>query len=696
MPSHRVGVDIGGTFTDVAFLSDDGRVLVRKVASTPDDYGRAVLVGLAQGIGELGIDPEDVSEVSHGFTVATNAILEGKGERTALITTEGFRDVLELARIRTPRLYDLYYQKPPPLVERRLRFEVKERVSFQGKVMVRLDMSDVDQVVERVAAEGVRSVAISLLHSYANPEHEAQIANALRARIPNLNLSVSSETLPEMREYERTSTTVINAYIRPVVSNYLGRLSQELAKAGIRVPLTVMQSNGGLSPVEAAAEKPMYCVESGPAAGVVGAYHLGRRLGVENVMTFDMGGTTAKASIIEDGEMLRAPECEVGGGMSVGHRLLKGSGYILRVPSIDLAEVSAGGGSIAWVDKGGSLQCGPHSAGAVPGPVCYNKGGVEPTVTDANIVLGYLNQTHLLGGEFPIDAEKAYRVIADRIARPLGLSEIEAAQGVHVVANSNMGRALEAVSSERGRDPRRFTLMAFGGGGPIHAAGLAEMLSITRIIVPPSPGVFSAFGLLFADVEHHFVRTHFKAFSELDTEEANRILKGLREQGQSLLRAEGFADSQQAILTQVDMKYVGQTSELTVNTSLGSFNYKTISELGEAYEHEHEKTYGYRANEPYELVNIRVIARGISKVSRVPEHIELDGRGSATHPPDRNVYFSSQRGWIRTPVVDRGSLDAKGSAGPLVIEEYDSGTLVPPGWRASLDPLKNIILSRTS
>ena len=696
MPSYRVGVDIGGTFTDVAFLRDDGRALVRKVASTPDDYGRAVLDGLAQGIGELGIEPADVSEVSHGFTVATNAILEGKGERTALITTEGFRDVLELARIRTPRLYDLYYQKPPPLVERRLRFEVKERVSFQGKVLVRLNMSEVEQVTERVAEEGVRSVAISLLHSYANPEHEALIANALRARIPNLNLSVSSEVLPEMREYERTSTTVINAYIRPVVAEYLGRLSQELTKQGIRVPLTVMQSNGGLSPAEAAAEKPMYCVESGPAAGVVGAFHLGRRLGVENVMTFDMGGTTAKASIIEDGEMLRAPECEVGGGMSVGHRLLKGSGYILRVPSIDIAEVSAGGGSIAWVDKGGSLQCGPRSAGAVPGPVCYNEGGIEPTVTDANVVLGYLNQTHLLGGEFPIDAERAYRAIADRVARPLGLSEIEAAQGVHVVANSNMGRALEAVSSERGRDPRRFTLMAFGGGGPIHAAGLAEMLGITRIIVPPSPGVFSAFGLLFADVEHHFVRTHFKAFSELDTKEVNRILKGLREQGRGLLRAEGFADSQQAILTQVDMKYVGQTSELTVNTSLDSFNSSTISELGEAYEYEHEKTYGYRANEPYELVNIRVIARGISEVSRVPDHIELDGRGSTTNPPDRKVYYSSQLGWIETPVVDRGNLDGEGYAGPLVIEEYDSGTLVPPGWEASLDPTKNIILSRTS
>ena len=693
MSSFRVGVDIGGTFTDVVFLSTEGRVLVRKVASTPQDYGLAVLDGLAQGISELNIEPADVSEVSHGFTVATNAILEGKGERTALITTEGFRDVLELMRIRTPRLYDLYYQKPPPLVERRLRFEVKERVSFRGEVLVPLDMSDVERVVERVVEEGVRSVAVSLLHSYANGDHEARIASALRARIPGLNLSVSSEVLPEMREYERTSTTVINAYIRPVVADYLGRLSDEMRRTGIKVPLTVMQSNGGLTPVEVATEKPMYCVESGPAAGVVGAYHMGKRLGVDNMMTFDMGGTTAKASIIEDGEMLKAAECEVGGGMSIGHRLLKGSGYILRVPAIDLAEVSAGGGSIAWVDKGGSLQCGPQSAGAVPGPVCYDNGGTEPTVTDANVMLGYLNQEHLLGGAFPIEAEKAHRVIADRVGEPLGLSDIEAAQGVHLLANSNMGRALRAVSSERGRDPRRFTLMAFGGGGPTHAVGLAEMLGITEIIVPPSPGVFSAFGLLFADVEHHFVRTHFKAFTELDTNEANIILQGLREQGRSLLRAEGFADSRHQMLTQVDMKYVGQTSELTVNTSLESFDAETIRDLGEGYDEEHERTYGYRANEPYELVNIRVIARGISEVARVPDRIELDGRPAASQSHQRQVYFGPA-GWLDTPVIDRANLDSGLAAGPLVVEEYDSTTLVPPGWDASLDPLKNIILSR--
>ena len=404
MARFRAGVDIGGTFTDVVFLGEDGAVLVRKVASTPDDYGRAVLQGLAEGMSELRIGPEEIPEVSHGFTVATNAILERKGEPTALITTAGFRDVLELTRIRTPRLYDLYYQKPPALVERRLRFEVRERVSFRGEVLLPLEMSDVEAVAERIAEEGIRSVAISLLHSYANPDHEERIAETLRSRLPGVDLSVSSDVLPEMREYERTSTTVINAYVRPVVAKYLSQLGDDLQGMGISVPLTVMQSNGGLTPVRAATEKPIFCIESGPAAGVVGAYHLGKRLGLEDMITFDMGGTTAKASIIEDGEILRAPEYEVGGGMSLGHRLLKGSGYILRVPAIDLAEVSAGAGRIAWVDKGGVLQCGPQSAGAVPGPVSYDAGGKDPTVTDANVVLGYLNPEYLLGGAFRLNA----------------------------------------------------------------------------------------------------------------------------------------------------------------------------------------------------------------------------------------------------------------------------------------------------
>ena len=694
MARFRAGVDIGGTFTDVVFLGADGSVLVKKFASTPDDYSRAVLDGLAQGIKDLGIAPEDLSEVSHGFTVATNAILEGKGERTALITTEGFRDVLEISRLRTPTLYDLYYQKPPPLVERRLRFEVRERSTFRGEVLQPLDMSTVEKVADRIAETGVRSVAISLLHSYANPDHEARIADTLRSRIPGVALSIASELLPEMREYERTSTTVINAYVRPVVADYLADLSCEMQSMGIKVPLTIMQSNGGLAPVEVVINKPMYCIESGPAAGVVGAYQLGKRLETPNMMTFDMGGTTAKASIIEDGEMLRAPDYEVGGGMSTGHRLLKGSGYILRVPAVDIAEVSSGGGSIAWVDRGGSLQTGPHSAGAVPGPVCYDKGGEEPTITDANVMLGYLNPEYLLGGEFPLNAEKAQRAVAEKVGAPLGLSEMEAARGIHLLVNSNMARALRAVSSERGRDPRLFTLVAFGGGGPIHAAGLADMLDITQIIVPPSPGVFSAFGLLFADVEHHFVQTHFKSFSELDFNQVNGILDDLRDQGTSLLEAEGFTGPDQQVITQIDMKYVGQTSELTVNMAQDNFDPDTMKALGKAFDLEHEKTYGYHAEDPYQLVNIRVVARGISREPRVPDRIELAYGGQQPKHQNRQVYFVSPNEWIETPIINRIGLDGGKSVGPLIVEEYDSTTVVPPGWHASLDSLKNIILHK--
>ncbi len=694
MDRYRVGADIGGTFTDVVFLGDDGTVLVKKVASTPDDYSRGVQDGLAQGIEDLGISPRDLSELSHGFTVATNAILEGKGERTALITTEGFRDVLEISRLRTPTLYDLYYRKPPPLVERPLRFEVRERTNFKGEVLQALEMSDVENVADRIADERIRSVAISLLHSYANPDHEARIADALRARIPGVDLSISSELLPEMKEYERTSTTVINAYVRPVVADYLTHLSGEMQRMGIKVPLTVMQSNGGLAPLDVVIDRPMYCIESGPAAGVVGVYQLGKRLGTPNMMTFDMGGTTAKASIIEDGEMLLAPDYEVGGGMSTGHRLLKGSGYILRVPAIDIAEVSSGGGSIAWVDRGSSLQIGPDSAGAVPGPVCYDHGGEESTVTDANVMLGYLNPEYLLGGEFPLNAEKAWGAVAGKVGAPLGLSEIEAARGIHLLANSNMARALRAVSSERGRDPRLFTLAAFGGGGPIHAAGLADMLGITRIIVPPSPGAFSAFGLLFADVEHHFVQTHFKPFSELDLNKANRILNELRDQGRRLLNAEGFSASDQQVITQIDMKYMGQTSELTVIMAQESFSPGTMKALGEAFDLEHEKTYGYHADDPYQLVNIRVVARGLSQETRVPDHIELAVGGHQAKPRNRQVYHVSQNEWIDTPIIDRSSLDSDERAGPLIVEEYDSTTVVPPGWRACLDSLKNIILRK--
>ena len=693
MPEFRVGVDIGGTFTDIVFLGGDGRVLARKVASTPDDYSRAVLDGIADGLEDLGVAPGSVSEVSHGFTVATNAIIEQKGAHTALITTEGFRDILEFRRNRTPRLYDLYYEKSPTLIKRQFRLEVGERLNFRGEVLRPLDVGDVDRAVQSVLDSGVESVAVCLLHSYANPDHEQYIAQVLRERAPDVILTLSSDLLPEMKEYERTSTTVINSYVRPVVERYLTLLTGGLTDMGVTVPLTVMQSNGGLATSDIAKERPVYCIESGPAAGVVGAYHLGRRLGMSNLMTLDMGGTTAKASIIENGEMLQAPEYEVGGEISVGHRLLRGSGHILRVPAIDLAEVGAGGGSIATVDRSGSLRVGPQSSGAFPGPACYRLGGQDATVTDADVLLGYLNPQHLLAGDFEIDAELARQAVADHVARPLGLSEVEAAHGIHTLVNSNMGRALRAVSSERGRDPRRFDLVCFGGGGPVHAAGLAEMLDISRVVVPPFPGVFSSFGLLVADVEHHFVQTYFKTFDEIDVEALSELLEGLWQEGRRQLRLEGFDDQHHELITQMDMKYEGQVSDLTVPFPAGSVNRASLAAIAQNFDLEHEQSFGYSTDAGYQLVNVRVIARGLSEQSRMPERFEL-AAGSAGAQTSRNVYFGPNRSWADTPVVSRGSLASQSVNGPLIIEEYDSTTVVPPGWTAAVDAASNIILER--
>ncbi len=686
----RIGADVGGTFTDVVALTADGRAAVVKVASTPDDYGRGVLGGITTALAQLDLSAAGVAELVHGFTVATNAILEGKGAAMALITTAGFRDVLEIARLRTPRLYDLTYRKPPPLIERRLRLEVRERLDARGRVVVPLDAGDLQRAVAAVRDSGVSSVAVCLLHSYANPAHERRIGTALRAELPALDVSLSSDLLPEAREYERTSTTVINGYIRPVVERYLQRLVAELRRAGTGAAVTVMQSNGGLMPVELAARKPMYCIESGPAAGVIGAAEIGARLGQADLITFDMGGTTAKASIVEDGQVLLAPEYEVGGGMNAGHRLLRGAGYVLRVPAIDIAEVSAGGGSIAWVDRAGGLQIGPHSAGAVPGPVCYGAGGTEPTVSDADVALGFLNPDHLLGGTFPIDAERARAAVRRRLAEPAGLTETEAAWGVHTLANVKMGGALRAVSSERGRDPRRLAMIAFGGSGPVHAAGLAESLRIGSVIVPPSPGVFSAFGLLFAEVEHHFVQTLNQPLAAIDLQRANELLDRMREECRALLAREGFGDGRRRLQTQIDAKYDGQTSELTVGLPVERFSTAALPAIESAFTREHRRTYGYSVGEPVQVVSVRVIGRGVTERNR-PAAGPGPGPGDAPRaakpalpPADRRVYFGAGHGWLSTPVVGRTALrSAGGIAGPLIVEEYDSTTVVPPGWRAS-------------
>ena len=688
----RVGVDIGGTFTDIVLLEASGRLHTKKVSSSVDDYARAIVDGLREVFRDTGITGADLAEVLHGTTVASNAVLEQKGARTGLITTRGFRDVLEIRRLRMPRLYDLTWEKPPPLVERALRHEVTERIDAQGAVQTPLDLGEVEQALARLRREGVTALAVCLINSYANPVHEEQIKAVVSRHAPELVACYSVEVLPEIREYERTSTTVINAYVMPIVRRYLATLRAGLDDAGVKTPLLIMQSNGGLMTDAAAAAHPIHIIESGPAAGVVGAQALARRIGLDKLITFDMGGTTAKASIVEDGEVTRAAEYQVGGGIMHGSRLLTGAGYLLRVPAIDLAEVGAGGGSLVWIDPGGALQVGPRSAGASPGPLCYDLGGNEPTITDANVILGYLNPTRLAGGAVKLNAARAHDVFEEKVARPLGMPLVEAAHGAHLIAASNMMRAIRAVSSERGRDPREYALFAFGGNGPLFAAGIAEQLEMRRIVVPPAPGLFSSFGLLYADVEHHYVRTWRKLMREADPAGLGELLHRMEAGARAQLAGEGFPDDHVRLRRSADCRYQGQSFELTVPVADGPIDTATLAALAEAFGQEHERTYGHRAGaeEPVEIVSLRVIAQGISDRPRVPETIRIDRPGGGDRPM-RRVYFGPGLGWRETPILDRPALAAP-RVGPCIIEEYDATCVVPPGARATLDAYGNIAI----
>jgi len=695
MKSFRAGVDIGGTFTDIVLLGDGGERYTKKVSSTVDDYARAIVDGLSGLLDEVG--GGRIVELLHGTTVASNAILEHKGARTGLITTRGFRDVLEIRNLRMPRLYDMSWTKPPPLVERRLRVEVDERVNAQGGIDIPLDEASVERAVDFLVAEGVEAIAVCLLHSYLNPAHEERVKQVVARLAPQTTLCISAEVLPVINEYERSSTTVINAYVRPIVERYLSRLIGEVARIGIDVPLLLMQSNGGLTTAKAAAVTPMHIIESGPAAGVVGVQALTRRIGVANAISLDMGGTTAKASLIENGEVTRAAEYQVGAGIVLGSRLLSGAGYTLKVPAIDLAEIGAGGGSILWIDAGGALQVGPMSAGASPGPVAYDQGGTEPTVTDANLVLGYLNPGHLVGGAVKLNAPKSRVVIADKIAGPLGMNVENAAHGAHLIAASNMIRALKAVSSERGRDPRDYALVAFGGNGPIFAAGMAQEIGIGRVLIPPSAGVFSSFGLLYAEVEYYFTRTRKRLLRDAAPAELQSVLDGLEVEARTRLGEDGFSSAKIEIRRFASLHYQGQSFELRVPVAAGKLDPAALAAIEEAFGVEHERTYGHRAgaDEPVELVSLEVIGRGI------PETPRAQSAASASLAPDiaiasptRRVYFGPRQGWFEARVVNRSALAAP-HPGPCIVEEYDTTCLVPPGWTARLDEHGNIELCRS-
>jgi N-methylhydantoinase A len=691
--TYRVGVDIGGTFTDIVLLGSDGTIHTKKISSSVGNYAQAIVDGLGEVFGESALSGAAIEEIRHGTTVASNAILEHKGARVGLITTKGFRDVLEIRTLRMPKLYDLTWTKPPPLVERYLRQVVDERIDHRGQIDRALDPADAERAVDALLAEKVEAIAVCLINSFTNPVHETMLKEVAQRKAPGLPLSISFEVLPEIKEYERTSTTVINAYVMPIVATYLRALRKGLDGAGIPARLLLMQSNGGLTTDTAAAERPMNIIESGPAGGVVGAQALARAKDLKKIITFDMGGTTAKASMVEDGEIARAQEYAVGAGIMIGSRLLTGAGYTLKVPAIDLAEVGAGGGSHVWIDAGGALQAGPESAGASPGPVCYDMGGETPTITDANVLLGYINPGHLVGGALKLNAEKARAAFEEKIAKPLEMPIERAAYGAHLIAASNMIRAIKAVSTERGRDPREFALFAFGGNGPLFAAGMAAALGITRIVVPPSAGLFSSFGLLYADVEHHYARTFRRLLRQADLGEIDTAWSTLARQANDQLALEGFSGERAKLKRSAALHYKGQSYELTVPVPDGPIDVRMVAHLEEAFGQEHEKTYGHRAGpeEPVELVAIQLVGSGLREGGGVPKGVKSSRHEGAAQAA-RKAYFGAEHGWMETPVLARTDL-AGGRSGPLIVEEYDSTCVVPPGAHAELDAAGNIVIA---
>jgi len=665
-----LGVDIGGTFTDF-LLWEDGRLRVYKRPSTPHDPSEAVLSGLE----ETGWSPE---EVAHGSTVATNAVLERKGARTALITTRGFRDMLAIGRQTRPRLYELEPQRLPPIIPDELRLEVDERLDYRGRVLRRLDRREVEEALDRLMGQGVESLAVCFLFSFLNPAHERRVRDAARRR--GIPVSVSFEVLPEHREYERMSTTALNAYVAPVMSRYLTRLERGLQRRGVR-HLRVMQSGGGSAGAEAAGALAVRTLLSGPAGGVVGAYELARSAGYPEVITFDMGGTSTDVCLCP-GRIPTSTEASVGG-------------CPMRVPVVDVHTVGAGGGSIARIDAGGALRVGPESAGADPGPACYGQGEL-PTVTDAHLVLGRLLPERFLGGRMPLSRERARRAIATKIAAAFGGDVTAAAASIVRIAGVNMERALRVISVERGRDPRLFTLVAFGGAGPLHACELAEALAVPRVLVPPFPGVLSAFGMASADVARDYVRSFLEPVPDdeeerhAQTERLKAAFMELEARGRREMAEEGRDPRRLRFRREVDLRYLGQSFELTV-----PIERPEAQRFLPRFHRLHRQRYGHaHPARQVELVAVRL--RVTSPVSR-PELAPLPrGRGRASEAliSEREVWFGQP---LTTALYDRELLRAGHRLrGPALVVQMDATTAIPPGWRGVVDEVGNLLLERAA
>jgi N-methylhydantoinase A len=695
MGALRIGIDIGGTFTDAALVDgDSGAIRVVKVLTTPHDPAEGFMAALERGLAGSHAAGRDIAAVVHATTVATNAIIEGKTARVGMLVTRGFRDILEIGRQIRSRLYDVRLQKPPALVPRRFSLEVTERLDHEGRVLTPLDLAGVRDAARQLRREGVEAVVVCLLHSYLNSAHERAVAAIVRDELPDVFLSVSSEVCPEYREYLRASTTAVNAAVMPIVSRYVDALESRLLALGSVAPFYVMQSNGGVMTAASAKARPVYMVESGPAAGVIAAGAIATPYGYRNVMSFDMGGTTAKVGLIQDGQLRLSTEIEVGAQSVTPLGEGRGGGYPIRTPVIDLVEVGAGGGSEAWIDAGGALRVGPRSAGARPGPACYARGGDTPTITDANLVLGRLNPAFFLGGEMALDIDAARRAIADRVAAPLGLHPTAAAAGIVEIANAHMIAAMRLVSVQRGYDPRDFVLVAFGGAGPLHANALARELGIPAVLVPQNPGIASAVGMLMTDVRHEFVTTRRLRLDTVTPATLEGLFAEFVAEGEARLGRDGISPRDRQMLRSVDLRYHGQSFELPIAVPPPPLSADDVTRLRAEFDAAHERAYGYAAPEDaVELVNVRLAAIGMTPRPRRAPLPEGSSDPASAVTGTREIWFGEAGGWRKTAVLDRTKLLAGNVvAGPAIVEGHDASTLVHPGWSASVDRHGNLVL----
>ncbi|WP_226577599.1 hydantoinase/oxoprolinase family protein [Acuticoccus sediminis] len=681
----RVGVDSGGTFTDVCLFDEaTGRTEVWKVSSTPSDPSEGIAAGVAEGMARV-VPGEDkaaarIAYFGHGTTVATNALITHRGALVGLVTSEGFRDLLEIGRQKRPSLYDLFEDKPHTLVARRLRKEAAERLRHDGTVETPLDEDAVRRAARELAEAGCQAVAICFLYSFVDPTHEARARAIVAEELPDAFICASHEIAPEFREFERLSTAVVNAYLGPIMKRYIDRLTPRLEALGMAAPPHLTQSNGGVVSFEAASRTPVRAVLSGPSTGVVAAEAIGREAGFSNLITFDMGGTSTDVALMQGGQPKLASEAIV-------------HGYPIKAPMLDIHTVGAGGGSIAYIDSGGLLKVGPQSAGADPGPVCYDRGATAPTVTDANVVLGTLNPTHLLAGRMPIRRDLAEEAIAG-LGAALGLSTMETAEGILAVVTANMARAIRTISVQRGHDPRDYALMAFGGAGPLHAARLAEALDMSRIVIPPSPGIMCAIGLLLTDLRADFAATRLMPAEPANADAAEATLAPLVEEAESWLAAEHVAPDARRLSRTVDMRYRGQNYELAVRVPEGPVTAAAIDALVKGFEDAHKQRYGFLAEEEaVEFVTFRVEAFGVVRKAEFPRAAPGEPDPAPAATGTRQTYFAGAGEVVATPVYAREKLRAGMTfEGPAIVEQMDTTTIVPPGTRLTVDAMGNLIM----